>query len=176
MLRLQVKWFDCVNAPEIYRIPCSALAISRFTLRATLPGLASVGVICSLMSIGSVIYRFIHSKESAGASSLRLAIKKVQNRCKEGLHRVFRIGCVQQQGTRETASAMSNEEPRGRPRLNLKPRDEAAAAKATEERSKAAKSVMTASHHCWLFLCQFYQGAHSILQALELCLKMRFGC
>lgn len=40
---------------------------------------------------------------------------------------------------------MSSEESRGRPRLNLKPRNEAAAAKAAEDRAKASKSVRSPS-------------------------------
>ena len=36
---------------------------------------------------------------------------------------------------------MASEEPRGRPRLNLKPRDESAAAKLAQDRAKAQKSV-----------------------------------
>ena len=49
---------------------------------------------------------------------------------------------------------MSSEEPRERPRLNLKPRDEAAAAKAAQERAKTAKSVRGSSTTALNALCK----------------------
>ena len=49
---------------------------------------------------------------------------------------------------------MSSEEPRERPRLNLKPRDEAAAAKAAQERAKTAKSVRGSNTTPFKALCQ----------------------